>query len=105
MMSKEDFLNPHIDNSHDRDKKRYRKLNLLYYVTPGWEEGFGGNFELWDEKVKKERDNFKFNRLVIMETNKQSWHSVNIVITDKIRCCVSNYYFSPISSYKKIIIM
>ena len=25
MMSKEDFLNPHIDNSHDRDKKEISK--------------------------------------------------------------------------------
>jgi Rps23 Pro-64 3,4-dihydroxylase Tpa1-like proline 4-hydroxylase len=102
MMSKGDFLNPHIDNSHDRDKKRYRKLNLLYYVTPDWKDDFGGNFELWNEKVNKRQEIIsKFNRLVIMETNKQSWHSVNTVIADKIRCCVSNYYFSPISSYKK----
>jgi len=32
-----------------------------------------------------------------METNPWSWHSVNTVRTDRLRCCVSNYYFSPIS--------
>ena len=37
------------------------------------------------------------NRLVVMETTKSSWHSVSKVITDRPRCCVSNYYFSPIS--------
>src|SRR5262249_7645463 len=30
VMGQGDFLNPHIDNSHDGDRKRYRVLNLLY---------------------------------------------------------------------------
>ena len=29
-----------------------------------------------------------------METHQNSWHSVNKVVHDGIRCCVSNYYFS-----------
>lgn len=29
-----------------------------------------------------------------METAKDSWHSVNEVTHDGVRCCVSNYYFS-----------
>jgi hypothetical protein len=32
-----------------------------------------------------------------METTKTSWHSVNKVIADRPRCCVSSYYFSQIS--------
>ncbi len=32
MMFPGDYLNPHIDNSHDGDRERYRRLNLLYYV-------------------------------------------------------------------------
>ena len=35
-----------------------------------------------------------FNRLIVMETNASSWHSVNPVTVDAVRCCVSNYYFS-----------
>lgn len=34
LMAKNNFLNPHIDNSHDGDRKYYRTLNLLYYATP-----------------------------------------------------------------------
>ncbi len=30
-----------------------------------------------------------------MATNDKSWHSVNEVKPDNLRCCVSNYYFSP----------
>ena len=33
MMARGDFLNPHIDNSHDGDRARYRLLNLLFYVS------------------------------------------------------------------------
>ncbi|WP_413692869.1 2OG-Fe(II) oxygenase [Psychromonas sp. KJ10-2] len=76
----------------------YRRLNLLYYVTPEWILENGGNFELWDAKVTvPETIVAKFNRLLVMETNDRSWHSVSPVVTDTPRCCVSNYYFSEIS--------
>jgi Rps23 Pro-64 3,4-dihydroxylase Tpa1-like proline 4-hydroxylase len=48
LMSTGNFLNPHIDNSHDNDRENYRVLNLLYYVTPNWAVENGGNLELWD---------------------------------------------------------
>jgi len=98
MMSSGDFLNPHIDNSHDSARARYRRLNLLFYVSPDWTEECGGNFELWDSKVTKPVEIVsRCNRLVVMETNKTSWHSVNRVLADRNRCCVSNYYFSKSS--------
>jgi Rps23 Pro-64 3,4-dihydroxylase Tpa1-like proline 4-hydroxylase len=97
MMRAGDFLNPHIDNSHELDRKLYRRLNLLYYVSPGWTLEDGGNLELWETSVRKNVTiESKFNRLVLMETDKTSWHSVSAVKkTDAFRCCVSNYYFSP----------
>ena len=95
MMFKGDYLNPHLDNSHDSVRSKYRRLNLLYYCSPNWKIENGGNFELWDEN----RSNpfviqAKTNRLLVMETHKKSWHSVNKVLVDSPRCCVSNYYFS-----------
>jgi Rps23 Pro-64 3,4-dihydroxylase Tpa1-like proline 4-hydroxylase len=95
-MKKGHFLNPHIDNSHDYEQKNYRVLNLLYYCSPDWKPEFGGNLELWDESVTTPIEiPSLFNRLVLMETNERSWHSVNEVKVDSLRCCVSNYYFSP----------
>jgi Rps23 Pro-64 3,4-dihydroxylase Tpa1-like proline 4-hydroxylase len=95
IMLKGDYLQPHIDNSHDSDRQRYRRLNLLYYVSPAWTEANGGNFELWNGRVTKPKVIVsKFNRLVIMETNRTSFHSVNEVLVDQPRCCVSNYFFS-----------
>ncbi len=98
MMFRDDFLNPHIDNSHDAERQRYRRLNLLYYVSPDWDVSWGGNLELWDDDVQTPKTmHSAFNRLVVMETNKASWHSVSAVKADRPRCCVSNYYFSKTS--------
>ena len=94
-MDKSHFLNPHIDNSHNADRTKYRRLNILYYVTPDIDENDGGNFELWDDRVTSPvKIASKFNRLVVMETTKTSWHSVDPVLSDVRRCCVSNYYFT-----------
>lgn len=95
VMSAGDFLNPHIDNSHDGDCTRYRVLNLLDHVSPDWSLANGGNLELWDPKVRTPHViESKFNRLVVMETHQTSWHSVNSVRVPKDWRCVSNYYFS-----------
>jgi hypothetical protein len=94
-MLKDQFLNPHIDNSHDASRRYYRTLNLLYYVTPGWRAEYGGNLELWDRQVQASVTiPALFNRLVVMETTPWSWHSVSPVLADAMRCCVSNYFFS-----------
>lgn len=95
IMKKGYFINPHLDNSHDVDKKFYRAVNVLYYVSPDWKLENGGNFEVWDEEVKNRIIvPSYFNRLLVMETNRKSWHSVNPVLCNQPRCCVFNYYFS-----------
>lgn len=96
MMGNQQFLNPHLDNSHDKDRARWRVLNLLYYVTPNWDEEYGGNLELWPNGLKEDQITLhsKFNRLVVMATHNNSLHSVSPVVFDGFRRCVSNYYFS-----------
>jgi Rps23 Pro-64 3,4-dihydroxylase Tpa1-like proline 4-hydroxylase len=89
------FLNPHLDNSHDGDQSHYRVLNLLYYMSPGWALDHGGNLELWDRTVRQATPVVSaFNRLVLMKTDRYSWHSVTRVASHEPRWCVSNYYFS-----------
>lgn len=96
MMGKDQYLNPHLDNSHDKDRDRWRVLNLLYYVTPDWAEGNGGNLELWPGGVEEDQITIhsRFNRLAVMATHNQSWHSVSPIKVNGFRCCVSNYYFA-----------
>jgi hypothetical protein len=94
-MVKDQYLNPHIDNSHDRDRQRWRALNALYYVSPDWREENGGHLELWPGGVggKPITLHSRFNRLVMMATHAGSWHSVCPIRVEGSRCCVSNYYF------------
>lgn len=96
LMSENQFLNPHLDNSHDKDRERWRVLNLLYYVTPDWNLKNGGNLELWPNGLDEKPITIesKFNRLAVMATHNHSLHSVSPIVVDKERKCVSNYYFS-----------
>jgi Rps23 Pro-64 3,4-dihydroxylase Tpa1-like proline 4-hydroxylase len=96
LMGPSHFLNPHIDNSHDKMRSRYRVINLLYYVSEDWALQNGGNLELWPEGPKGPPVTIvsQFNRLVVMVTHQRSWHSVSPVKTARNRCCISNYYFS-----------
>ena len=84
LMNKDGFLNPHIDNSHDNERDKWRALNLLYYVSPKWKKENGGNLELWPNGTKGEVieiESFQ-NRLVVMATHNKALHSVNKVLVD-----------------------
>lgn len=99
VMGEGDFLNPHLDNSHDGDQRRYRVLNLLLYLTPDWRPEHGGNLELWPPERKTPLVLPALaNRLVVMQTDRRSWHSVTPVRVDRARLCVSNYYFAARSA-------
>ena len=104
-MTKDCYLNPHLDNSHNADRSMYRALNILYYAEKDWKIENGGNLEIWPNGVKK-GDGLtifsKFNRLAVMETNNASWHSVSPITSMKgIRKCYSNYYFTKQSPVGK----
>jgi Rps23 Pro-64 3,4-dihydroxylase Tpa1-like proline 4-hydroxylase len=103
VMPKGGFMNPHIDASHDRSRQYFRVLNLLYYITPDWEAEFGGNLELWPngrESTPVVVHN-RFNRLVLMGTTHRSLHAVSEIQVEQERCCIVNYYFSPIPVLEK----
>ncbi|HUP59015.1 MAG TPA: 2OG-Fe(II) oxygenase [Thermoanaerobaculia bacterium] len=98
VMEKGDFLNPHLDNSHDGDQTKYRVLNLLFYISPEWKLANGGNLELWTPALDVPHAiESRFNRLVVMATDDRSWHSVRNVVVDAPRVCLSNYYFSALA--------
>lgn len=53
-----------------------RRLNLLIYLNHDWEDGFGGELELWDQEMKAcvRRVVPVFNRCVVFSTNATSFH-------------------------------
>ena len=71
------YLNVHADftvHPHRRDWRR--RLNLLLYLNPGWQESWGGYLELWDTEMRECRRKIGpvFNRCVIFSTDPTSFH-------------------------------
>lgn len=71
-------LDVHVDFNFMEDRQWHRRLNLLLYLNPVWEDQWGGQIELWDEGVKHCEASFSpiFNRCVVFETNEISYHGV-----------------------------
>jgi Rps23 Pro-64 3,4-dihydroxylase Tpa1-like proline 4-hydroxylase len=71
-------LDVHIDFNYMEDRKLHRRINLLLYLNPTWNEGWGGDIQLWDKDVKHCEASFApvFNRCVIFETSEVSYHGV-----------------------------
>jgi 2OG-Fe(II) oxygenase superfamily len=71
-------LDVHLDFNYMEDRKLHRRLNLLLYLNPVWDDQWGGNIQLWDKDVKHCEASFtpSFNRCVIFETNDISYHGV-----------------------------
>jgi hypothetical protein len=59
----------------------HRRLNILLYLNPVWEERWGGVLELWDRDVKRRHQALLplLNRCVIFETSEISYHGVTAV--------------------------
>jgi hypothetical protein len=73
------ILDIHTDFNHYQRLNLYRRLNVLLYLNAGWEPGWGGCLELWDDAPKRGGRCFRsippiYNRLVIFHTNKVSFH-------------------------------
>jgi hypothetical protein len=71
------FLNIHADfDSHYRNSSWARRVNLLLYLNPNWDDKWEGSLELWDDQMKscQKRISPLFNRAVILSTDADSFH-------------------------------
>jgi len=75
------FLDLHVDfNIHPKHDDWLRKLNVLLYLNPGWEQTWGGDLLLTDDPGHPTLAVApKFNRLVIMECTDQSFHGYRTI--------------------------
>jgi hypothetical protein len=71
-------LYTHVDFNY-HPKGWHRRLNLIVYLTPEWEDEWGGSLELhsnpwdpWNDSAKTLQT--KFNQAVLFETSEHSWH-------------------------------
>lgn len=69
-------LGLHADFRINGKLRLHRRLNLLVYLNKSWQDGYGGHFEMWDPAVKSRAHRVAplFNRCVIFNTDKDSWH-------------------------------
>ena len=71
-------LDVHVDFNYIEDRQLHRRINLLLYLNPTWQDEWGGELQLWDRDVKRCEAAFApvFNRCVIFETSEISFHGV-----------------------------
>lgn len=98
LMTSGSHLDVHVDFDRIAERGLYRRLNLLLFLNEGWDDAWGGELELWDERVKHRHHAFapRLNRLVLFETSDHSFHGVRRVRTPKgvTRGSFATYYYT-----------
>lgn len=71
-----DHLGIHADFNWHEGLEAHRRLNLLIYLNPDWQTGFGGELELWDTTGSELRQRVAptFNRAVLFATRSDTFH-------------------------------
>lgn len=66
----------HTDFNHLRDLDLYRRLNVLLFLNKDWRPAYQGDLELWEADLSRCASSIApdFNRLVVFNTNKKSFH-------------------------------
>lgn len=93
------FLRVHTDFNMHPKLKLNRRLNLLLYLNPRWDDAWNGHIELWDEEVSAPYLKLQpiKNRALIFETNEGSYHGHPHPLktpTDLSRRSMAVYYYS-----------
>lgn len=72
------LLDVHVDGNYHDATGLNRRLNLLLYLNPSWEAGWGGELGVFDNEGKKclKKISPIFNRLVIFDSHDYSFHGV-----------------------------
>jgi Rps23 Pro-64 3,4-dihydroxylase Tpa1-like proline 4-hydroxylase len=75
-------LDVHVDFNYLESRKLFRRINLLLYLNPVWQDQWGGHIQLWDKDVKHCGQQFApmLNRCVIFETSEISFHGVTPIV-------------------------
>ncbi len=90
-------LDVHVDFNL-LDNVLFRRLNLLIYLNPEWDDRWGGQIELWDSDVKVCKASLSpaLGRCLIFETSEISFHGVAPLKCppDQVRRSFAVYYYT-----------
>ncbi len=69
-------LDVHSDTGKHPDLGLYRRLNVIIYLNKNWKDSYNGHLELWNKDMTKceQKISPDFNRMVMFETSKYSFH-------------------------------
>ena len=93
------LLGVHVDGNYHDATALNRRINAILYLNPGWKDGWGGEFGLYDstgEKLIKKVAPL-FNRLVIFDTNDYSFHGLPDPLNfplNEVRKSIILYYYT-----------
>jgi hypothetical protein len=75
-ITQDGHLSVHADFNHHKPMNLERRINVLIYLNKDWDDAYGGQLELWNEKMttKVKAITPKFNRCVIFNTTSTSYH-------------------------------
>lgn len=72
-------LDAHVDFNRHPVERWHRRLNLIVYLNPRWQDDWGGCLQLHADPRASDDDVIAiaplFNRAVVFETTEWSWHS------------------------------
>lgn len=72
------LLDVHVDGNYHDASGLNRRVNVILYLNPGWQKGWGGEFGLYDNKGEKLIKKIEpiHNRLIAFDTNDFSFHGL-----------------------------
>lgn len=92
-------LSVHADFNHHKQMNVERRINVLIYLNDGWRDEYGGQLELWDERMTVREQSVVpvANRCVIFNTTSNSMHGnpnpVNVP-DGRSRKSIALYYYT-----------
>lgn len=90
-------LDVHVDFNYLEERKLHRRLNILFYLNPEWNDAWGGHIELWNRDVTRCEHRYTpvLNRCLFFETNDISYHGVApINDAQAVRRSFAAYYYT-----------
>jgi len=71
-----DYLDVHVDGNYHDASGLHRRANAILYLTPEWEQSWGGNFGIYTDGGKTLHTEItpKMNKLVLFDTSDVSYH-------------------------------